>query len=268
MITGTPATDPTDTRATDTRTTVTGPGSNRPDLGMYRIIHRLLRDGARRLALGASELDLADRQQVKAFGRYWHGYAGELTHHHTAEDVIMFPELASRVPGGSVALTAIDGDHHHLDVVMLHIGREIARVGRGRSTSRLIPLLDELSAHVDEHLDVEDAELLPLFEDHFTGEEYAAIEARIHQEVPLGKQALFTVPFIMAGTTAEEGAVLLARAPQALRVVHRMTRKRHQRLCAIAFPRTSAVEAAAATGSSGAVPAPSTDGGTEQELVA
>lgn len=223
---------------------VAGPGA--PDLSTYRMIHRLLRDGARRLANGVSELDLADRRQIRAFARYWQGYAGEVKHHHTVEDVIMFPQLAQRVPGGAVALTAIDGDHHHLDVLAVHIDREIARVARGRSTSRLQALLDELADHMDEHLDVEDRDLLPLFEEHFSADEYAAMEASIHDEVSLGKQALFTVPFVMAGATAEEGAALLDEAPSALRVVYRMTRKSHERLCATAFPRTSAVEAAEA----------------------
>lgn len=219
-------------------------GGQTPDLSTYRMIHRLLRDGARRLADGVTELDLADRRQIKAFARYWHGYAGEVKHHHTVEDVIMFPALAERVPGGAVALTAIDGDHHHLDVLIVHIDREIGRVERGRSVSRLHALLHELADHMDEHLDVEDRDLLPLFELHFDGDEYAAMEARIHEEVSLGKQALFTVPFVMAGATPEEGSTILEQAPSALRMVYRMTRKGHEKLCATAFPRTAATEAA------------------------
>jgi hemerythrin-like domain-containing protein len=238
--------------------------SSRPDLATYRLVHRLLRDGAHRLAEGVSELDLADRRQIKAFTKYWSGYAAEVNHHHTVEDLIMFPSLVERVPGGAVALTAIDGDHHHLDVLIAHTDRELARVGRGRSTARLHALLCELADHMDEHLDVEDRDLLPLFDAHFTGAEYAAMEARIHEEVSLGKQALFTVPFIMAGATAEEGAALLDQAPPALRVVYRMTRKSHERLCATAFPRTSAVESAQALRSVQEV----LDGRRNQEKVA
>jgi hemerythrin-like domain-containing protein len=224
--------------------TTTTNSSNLPDLNMYRLIHRLLREGAHRLADGVTELDLADRHQVRAFGRYWRGYAGEVKHHHTVEDVIVFPALAERVPGGAVALTSIDGDHHHLDVLSVHIEREIARVERGRSISRLHALLIELSDHMDEHLDVEDRELLPLIEEHFNRQEYAALEDRIPKEVPLGKQALFTVPFVMAGATPEEGVEILATAPSALRMVYRMTRRGHEKLRNTAFPRTVAAEAA------------------------
>lgn len=209
-----------------------------PDLSTYRLVHRLLRQGARRLAEGASELDLADRHQLRAFAKYWNGYAGELLHHHTVEDRIMFPELEAKVSGGRAALAAIDGDHHDLDVLMVEIGREVARVTRGRGISRLEALLWELTDHLDEHLDVEDRDLLPLFAEHFSGEEYATMEARIHDEVSLGTQALFTVPFIMAGATDEERAMLLDHAPAPLKAVHRMTRRSHQRLCATAFPRT------------------------------
>lgn len=230
---------------------MTAPDPTTPDLSTYRLIHRLLRQGARRMALGVSELDLADRHQLRAFARYWQGYAGELLHHHTVEDLIMFPELAAVVPGGPAALAAIDGDHEHMDVLMVEIEREVARVGRGRGISRLEALLWELTDHLDEHLDVEDRDLLPLFAEHFSAEEYAAMEARIHQEVSLGKQALFTVPFIMAGATDEERAGLLEHAPAALKAVHRMTRRSHERLCATAFPRTDAVERAAAVRSAG-----------------
>lgn len=222
-----------------------GSTGSTPDLSTYRMIHRLLRQGARRMADGVTELDLADRRQLRAFARYWQGYAGEVKHHHTVEDVIMFPALAERVPGGALALTAIDGDHNHLDVLIVHIEREIGRVERGRSISRLHALLGELADHMDEHLDVEDRDLLPLFEQHFTAAEYVAMEERITEEVALGRQAFFTVPFVMAGATAEERAGLLEHAPAVLRMVHRMTRRSHERLCALAFPRTSGSEAAA-----------------------
>ena len=209
--------------------------STTPDLTNYRLVHRALRRAARRLAVAAPRIDVTDRRQVEAFAAYWKGYAGEILCHHTIEDDFFFPALVEQVATGAAALAAIDGDHDHLDHLMEDIGEEVEHFVRHGGTVRLCELLDELADHMDTHLDIEDADLLPLFERHFTAEEYEALDAKAIKALGLGRQAAFTVPFIAEACTPEEAAALFATAPLPFRILYRMTRGRHARMIATAF---------------------------------
>lgn len=214
-----------------------------PDLTNYRQVHHALRRAARRLAVAARQLDPTDRRRVKAFATYWKGYAGEILCHHTIEDDHFFPALVQQVATGAAALAAIDGDHDHLDLLMITIDAEVAQVAAGAGTAVLCELLDELAEHMDTHLDVEDRDLLPLFERHFTAEEYEALDARAIKALGLGRQAAFTVPFIADAATPEARAAMLGGAPLPFRVLYRLTRGRHARLSAAALGDATADDA-------------------------
>lgn len=218
---------------TPTTTPTTAPTT--PDLTNYRTVHHCLRRAAHRLAAAGHQLDPQDHRRVHAFATYWEGYAGEILCHHTIEDDYFFPALAERVAVGAEALVAIDGDHEHLDVLMADITAQVRRVVGGGGTRTLCRLLDELADHLDTHLAVEDADLLPLFERHFTAEEYEELDTRAVKSLGIGKQAAFTIPFIAEGAPPGRWAAMLATAPLPLRILYRLTWRRHARLVDAAF---------------------------------
>lgn len=206
-----------------------------PDLTNYRLVHKALRQAADRLAVAARQLDGADRAQVKAFAKYWRGYSGEILAHHTVEDDFFFPALAEKVAVGAAALEAIDGDHEHLDHLMEAVDSEVRHVVKGGGHHVLCRLLDELAAHMNEHLDIEDADLLPLFERHFSVEEYEALDEAAIKSLGVGRQAAFTVPFVVDAADPDGQVALLTGAPAPLRILYRLTRKSHARLAAKAI---------------------------------
>ena len=78
---------------------------------------------------------------------------------------------------------------------------------------------------MDGHLEFEDAEILPLFERHFTAEEYEAMDQAAIKAIGVGAQAAFTVPFALAVASDAVRAEMLATAPGALKVLYRATRR-------------------------------------------
>lgn len=217
-------------------TTILTPGpTNAPDLTNYRTVHHCLRRAAHRLAAAGHQLDPQNHRRVRAFATYWEGYVGEILCHHTIEDDFFFPALVEQVAVGAEALAAIEGDHEHLDVLMADITAEVRRVVGGGGTRALCRLLDELADHLDTHLAVEDADLLPLFERHFTAEEYDDLDTRAVKSLGIGKQAAFTIPFIAEGAPPGQWAAMIATAPLPLRILYRLTWRRHARLVAAVF---------------------------------
>lgn len=205
------------------------------DLVGYRAVHAALRDAAHAMAAVAPRLDVADAAQVRAFCRYWKGYAGEVHAHHTTEDDVVFPALVGRAPEVGALLGGLDADHHHLDRLVAAITAAVDAVAAGGSAVRLGELVDELAAHMDAHLGVEDREVLPLIPEHFTQEEFAELEQKALEEIGFGAQAAFTLPWIEASVTPEERHAMLDGAPRPVRVILALSRRRFRTMAARAL---------------------------------
>jgi hemerythrin-like domain-containing protein len=217
----------------------TAPAPTAPDMDDYRVIHHCIRIAPHRMAAALADIEPGDLVRARAMARYWVGYAGEVLAHHTVEDEIFFPRLAERVPVVAEHLARVGADHHRLDELMEEAGAALERFAASASLAAAddaAAVLRELARHMDRHLDFEDEDLVPLFTRHFTAAEYDELTEAAMKGLALG-QALFSVPFIMHWATPEDQAKLLADAPLPLRVVYRLTRRRHARLTALALGR-------------------------------
>ena len=206
-----------------------------PDLTNYRLIHRAIRQALHQLAATAPEVDPADRRRTTALARWWKGYSGEVLAHHTVEDDIFFPALVERVPVAAELIARTDADHHVLDELMDQAAAEVDAVHRGARPDSLAEVLRALADHMDQHLDFEDADILPLFQRHFSREEYEGLDARAMKHIGIGRQAAFTVPFTVAAMTAEEFEHALGTAPLPMRLLYHLTKGRYARLEATVF---------------------------------
>jgi hemerythrin-like domain-containing protein len=217
--------------------------STTADVSGYLAIHRAIRSGAHALATAAGSLDPRDPHRLAAFGRYWHGYANEVLGHHSVEDDIFFPALVDRLPAAHEHMARLDAEHHLLDELMEAAAAAIKGFQGGDAPQPSAVVLGQLAHVMDEHLDYEDAEIIPLFARHFTDEEYQALHEAAVKSTGLGKQALFTVPFIGYWVTDEERQNLLGSAPLPFRVVYRLSRRSHDRLVHEALGESAVVEA-------------------------
>jgi hemerythrin-like domain-containing protein len=205
------------------------------DTSDYAVIHRAIRGAGYALAEAAESVSVADRRRLLAFVRYWKGHTGEILAHHGIEDVIFFPALRQRVPEAADVLDELDGEHHALDRLMLECTREIDRVVDGAAPTAAVAALRRLADVMHEHLDLEDREVVPLFGEHFSAEEYAALTQAAAKQMGIGKQAAFTVPYVASWAPQEERDPLLAQAPLPFRILYLLTRRRHGRLAALAL---------------------------------
>ena len=199
------------------------------DLTSYQAIHSAIRVTSHRLVAAAGRVDPADRGRVKAMRRYWKGYEGEVLLHHTVEDDIFFPALRERVPVIVPLLDQLDDEHHQLDAAMKRCATAVEALAAGQ-TDDLVPSLRSYASLMDHHLDLEDADILPLFQRHFDAEEFEGLHAKAMESTGMSKQLLFTVPFLGTNATPEEKAALLDQAPLPFRVMYRVTRRPHLRL--------------------------------------
>jgi Hemerythrin HHE cation binding domain len=167
--------------------------------------------------------------------RYWRGHTGEILAHHGIEDSIFFPALRERVPSTASVLDQLDREHHQLDLLVEECETAIGRVVAGAAPTGAADALRRLADVMDDHLDLEDREIVPQFIEHFSADEYAALTKAAIKQTGLGKQAAFTVPYIGYWSADDEREMLLRMAPLPFRILYHLTRRGHGKLAALAL---------------------------------
>ena len=212
----------------------------RPDLRQYRAMHSAIRASNERFVAALIDLRRSARHPAApALQRWFTGYGQELRGHHRIEDTIFFPALAARVPAYPDYAPTLDIDHHRLDELVDLIAESLGTLASATSPwdadhDAAVAHAVELRDLMSEHLEFEDREILPLFERHFSAEEYAALDDQARRSVSL-QHALFFVPWFMSSVEPDVAATALAEAPLPLKVIHRLTRRSHRRLVTEAF---------------------------------
>lgn len=223
---------------TNDNTTIDTRGAGTPDLTAYYAVHDAMRTSNQWLVAGIARTELGDRRRTAAIRRWFAGYAGELRNHHHNEDHIMFPALVARVPAFADFDDGLANDHLRLDAVIdgldvalrLWDEQPASETARGRA----LDIANDLHDLLAEHLDIEDADVLPMFEQHLSVEEYARLDEQVMEHLDM-RQALFTVPWLLTSVDRATAAALLGPAPMALKVLFRLTRRRYTRLARRAF---------------------------------
>ncbi|MGI9031208.1 MAG: hemerythrin domain-containing protein [Ilumatobacteraceae bacterium] len=165
-------------------------------------IGRLLADGDRPGATRRAEL-----------------LATVLHHHHRAEDTVLFPALADRLPGAATSTVELERQHVELDAVLGRLAKDV------NDADEVAMARDVL----DRHLVAEEAHVLPMWLTAFTAAEHERFAARLRRSTPL-RDAGLMIAWLL--DTAPNGAedVAWSQVPPALRLMHRVWwRPRYER---------------------------------------
>jgi hemerythrin-like domain-containing protein len=205
------------------------------DVSDYAVIHHAIRSAGHALAEASRSLTVGEQPRLRAFLRYWAGHHGEILSHHGIEDRIFFPALRDRVPSAAGVLDQLDAEHHRLDMLMEACFDGIGRVVVGAAPTAATSALLRLADLMDDHLDLEDREVVPLLAANFSAAEYDALTKAAIKQTGLGKQAAFTVPYVGYWASDEDREMMLSMAGMPFRVLYRLTRRRHANLAALAL---------------------------------
>ena len=157
------------------------PTPTAPDMARWRALHDAMRRSSEQLHHTLSTLDPDDRSRSAALEKWFAGYADESRAHHRTEDEVLFPALARRVPTYETFGATLAAEHRHLDEVLDEIGGGLADLSHGRTDAfgRTLALSAELRESLAAHLEVEDEDVLPLIQRHFSCREFEALDAQL-----------------------------------------------------------------------------------------
>jgi hemerythrin-like domain-containing protein len=196
--------------------------SGQCDVRMMVVVHTGFRRELRLAVPAVRSSAAGDLQRAATVADHVTLFTNAVHHHHTIEDELLWGRLTERVPADTQALVALMEQQHEA-VAELLAGcpglvarfREGARV---EDRDALAEHLERLLAALCEHLDAEEAHVLPLMARYITPEEWVGFTEAGMSSIP---KRLMLVGF---GMLACEGdpeviAIEVAKLPRPLRFV-------------------------------------------------
>jgi len=208
---------------------------------MYRAHFAFRRDLAK-FEAAVRQTPVGEAECWATLAERWQIFAEILHHHHTIEDVMIWPPLLRRTEStddraGTELLHAMEGEHDLVDPAL-------AGCADGFAAMVDHPCEDHrnaLDVHVTtarqllaDHLRHEEVDAIPLIQRVMTAEEWAASEAYATKGIQ-PRKLLELVPWMVEGMAPELLAREAAAAPLLMRVVLKLSRRRWARRERVAF---------------------------------
>jgi iron-sulfur cluster repair protein YtfE (RIC family) len=149
------------------------------DTGEMLVIHTMFRTRLGELPGLVRAVPEADRRRADAVSDHLRLVLALLHAHHTAEDAMLWPLLVERAPDETAAMVELmEKQHDSVDRLTGEV-RAADAAWRDRpgpaARDRLAGLVEDLAVTLDEHLEAEERDVLPLVARTVTAEEWARV---------------------------------------------------------------------------------------------
>jgi hemerythrin-like domain-containing protein len=205
-----------------------------PDLLVVTLIHESLRTDATRLSASITALEPADRSQRLAGMRaFFEQYCDQLRLHHSHEDNLFFPALQAALGADMIPTSELAAQHETLDAELQATSEGLAGLADPAgdfeaNRAELANNMSSLVAHLDAHLALEEATVLPRIQSSLSPSSYKQLEAQARRQTTR-PQARFLIPWLVAHATPQQRAALFKAAPP-LRLVNWFDRPYYRHL--------------------------------------
>ncbi|XVQ14119.1 DUF4267 domain-containing protein [Spirillospora sp. CA-255316] len=201
----------------------------RPFTHSMVVVHRGLRRESRLLAELIGATRPGDRRRARALAAHLSDYLLGLHNHHRGEDELIWPPLLSRVDLDADVVLRMEAQH---EKVAASVERLRGLAGPWAASAdeagrdALVAALAEHRAVLVEHLDDEEANLLPLAGRHLTEAEWNAQGEHFVRHTPKSRILTF-LGIALEDATPRERAEFLAGLPAPARALWRIYGARH-----------------------------------------
>jgi iron-sulfur cluster repair protein YtfE (RIC family) len=184
------------------------------DMTMMYAMHDALRRELGQIARVTARTDDDPKHILRTAAR-WEMFKSYLHVHHTTEDDMMWPQMRKALADDSDAVALLDAmEAEHAAIDPLLAATDEALADRDSGPQRLGELTDALASALRGHLDLEEADGLPLIDATLTEEQWQAFGAEGGKRI--AGDLWRYVPWMLEGATPEVTAAVLGRFPAPL----------------------------------------------------
>lgn len=188
------------------------------------IVHRAFRREIPLLGKMIAAVAPGDVKRAAVLAEHFTDLRSGLINHHEGEDELLWPPMLTRVGLEREVVLRMEAQHERVVETLDAVDGLVAKwapTAQAEARDRLVAALEEHRAVLVEHIDDEEAHLLPLAEQFLTAKEWAALGEHFVLNTP--KTKLFKYfGMVMEEADERERAVLLGGLPAPVRLVWRL----------------------------------------------
>lgn len=161
------------------------PSNHLADTRLLQAVHKTFRVATTRMIDATAKLEPSALQGT--IGPYWTFYSAILHYHHHTEDTEEFPVLTVAYPDIKPLIEELGRDHQKMegaidtvDAAVLAFEQKPDGAGRDQINAAMVELRDLFFPH----LDVEDADVIPMFAKWIPPDEWARMDAKALRGIP------------------------------------------------------------------------------------
>ncbi|MGW2476180.1 hemerythrin domain-containing protein [Streptomyces sp. NPDC001665] len=188
------------------------------------IVHRAFRREMRLIGELIAMVAPGDVKRSTVLAGHFKDVRTGLVHHHQGEDELLWPPMLTRVGLEREVVLRMEAQHERIVETLATadaLVEQWAPTADAESRDRLVAALEEHREVLVEHLDDEEAHLLPLAEQFLTLEEWNSLGEHFVLSTPKTKLLKF-FGMVMEDADERERAVLLGGMPAPARLVWRL----------------------------------------------
>lgn len=188
------------------------------------IVHRVFRREIPLLGEMIAAVAPGDVKRSAVLAEHFADVRLGMVHHHEGEDELLWPLMLTRVGLDREVVLRMEAQHGRIVETLAAVDSLVARwapTADAETRDRLVAVLEEHRTVLFEHLDDEEAHLLPLAERFLTVKEWAALGEHFVLSTPKAKLLKF-FGMVTEDADERERAILLGGMPAPVRLVWRL----------------------------------------------
>lgn len=195
------------------------------DVRGFLLVHDQIRAVVPEAARHVRALRPGDRRAARALVRWWAVFSRALHHHHTAEDVELWPRVLACAPELAGEVRRLEAEHAPLDTDLADVTAALEGIGAlaepefTPAAAELAAALSRLDTYLRRHLASEEDLLLPVMRHRIPADDWAALEAALARQGDSRDTAVL-LPMFLAYSEPDRVAFLRGQLPAPVRVLH------------------------------------------------
>ena len=192
-------------------TTTTGSTGALPDVNEMRVVHRAFRREFGLVPGLVRRVPEGDTRRAAVVARHLRFALAGLHMHHTGEDEYLWPLLLERAAPHAELVETMQAQHERVDSYAAQIAALLDGWEASASTVRgeqLARLVEDFTAALVEHLDLEEREILPLCTAHVTAQEWNRLGEHGREHMSPRQLPLLLGAALEEASEAERAAML------------------------------------------------------------
>jgi hemerythrin-like domain-containing protein len=193
------------------------------------LVHRVFRREFGLLPLMVRGVVDGDTTSASRVFRHATEIIDALHHHHQNEDELLWPRLQQRAPVDAGLTERMEAQHKIIGELLARAEAALPawqRAPRGGDGDALAADLAELHARLEEHLDEEEAQVLPVVGQTITPAEWDELAERGFAAMPKRSALVFLGHILESASPAERSRFLRRRVPPPVRLLYRLIGRR------------------------------------------